>query len=572
LAFSGVAILDRFRKKAKIELTADLVRDLLRDQHPDLADLPLELGARGWSNQMWRLGDDLVVRIPRQTNSADSQLLNEHTWLPVLAPVLPLPVPVPLRLGQPSQRYPHPWIVTTWVSEMPADIAPVTSSIPAADALATFLTAMHRPAPAEAPEDRVRGGPLAHAVKGAAQQFMFKAMTDACAAIATTEQKPTPRSTRHPSDLGRRRGRTPLGWAVAVAPRGPAPSQRAHLGRRPPWRGRLRRPVHWRSGLRPGRLLDTPSRSRSNRTLPSGLPAGCGQGDLASSPGLGHLAGNPAGVRQRSPRCNASPSRLRTLGDNLKALRVGRIGYLRRFDMTVVDRDLRFDVPLYSVAEAARFLGVANTTFSSWAKGYVRHALGRQPVSSAPVLSTPTSADGASVPFITLAEGMVLAAIRKTGVPMQRIRPALLALQDHLGIEHALASQRLYSDGAEVLFDFAQQSNEAAEATTAARDLVVLRNGQRVFTETVSDYLQRIDYGDDGYARLLHLPGYQHRQVVVDPERSFGQPVFVSGGAKVSDVIDRFQAGESLPDLSEDFGVPIDDLEDALRVASRRAA
>jgi aminoglycoside phosphotransferase (APT) family kinase protein len=45
-------------------------------------------------------------------------------------------------------------------------------------------------------------------VKGAAQQFMFKAMADTCAAIATTEQKPTPRSTRHPRDLGRRRGRT----------------------------------------------------------------------------------------------------------------------------------------------------------------------------------------------------------------------------------------------------------------------------------------------------------------------------------------------------------------------------
>ncbi|MGB3678878.1 MAG: DUF433 domain-containing protein [Candidatus Microthrix parvicella] len=240
--------------------------------------------------------------------------------------------------------------------------------------------------------------------------------------------------------------------------------------------------------------------------------------------------------------------------------------------MTVVDRDLRFDVPLYSVAEAARFLGVANTTFSNWAKGYVRRSPDRQPVSTEPVLSTIPSADGASVPFVTLVEGMVLAAIRKTGVPMQRIRPALLALQDHLDIEHALANQRLYSDGAEVLFDFAQQTNEIAEATTAASDLVVLRNGQRVFTEIVSDYLQRIDYGDDGYARLLYLPGYRRRQVVVDPRRSFGQPVFVSGGAKVGDVIDRFQAGESLPDLSEDFGVPLDDLEDALRVASRRAA
>ncbi|MEZ5380188.1 MAG: DUF433 domain-containing protein [Microthrixaceae bacterium] len=240
--------------------------------------------------------------------------------------------------------------------------------------------------------------------------------------------------------------------------------------------------------------------------------------------------------------------------------------------MTVVDRELRFDVPLYSVAEAARFLGVPNSTFSSWARGYVRRSPDREPVSGEPVLSTIANGGSASVPFVALVEGMVLAAIRKTGVPMQRIRPALLALQDQLGIQHALANQRLYSDGAEVLFDFAQGSEASAEATSAARDLVVLRNGQRVFTDVVSGYLQRIDYGDDGYARLLYLPGYQRRQVVADPRRSFGQPVFVSGGAKVSDVIDRFQAGESLPDLAEDFGVPVADLEDALRVASRRAA
>ncbi|MGF0117877.1 hypothetical protein ACQFYA_16400 [Promicromonospora sp. Marseille-Q5078] len=43
------------------EITADLVRDLLREQHPDLADLPVRLGARGWDNQLWRLGDDLAV-------------------------------------------------------------------------------------------------------------------------------------------------------------------------------------------------------------------------------------------------------------------------------------------------------------------------------------------------------------------------------------------------------------------------------------------------------------------------------------------------------------------------------
>lgn len=238
--------------------------------------------------------------------------------------------------------------------------------------------------------------------------------------------------------------------------------------------------------------------------------------------------------------------------------------------MDVTNRDLRFDTPLYSLTEAARYLGVPATTFSSWAKGYVRCSTHRPTVTGAPVLSSVSAERGAGVPFIALAEGMVLAAIRKTGVPMQRIRPALLALQETLGIEYALASERLYSDGAELLYDFAD--SQAKSDRDQTMELVVLRDGQRVFTEIVSDYLQRIEYADDGYARLLHLPGYERGQVVADPTRSFGQPIFVHGGAKVADVMDRFLAGESLDDLADDFGVPIEDLEDALRVASRRAA
>ncbi|GGS95753.1 hypothetical protein GCM10010156_62510 [Planobispora rosea] len=53
-------------------------------------------------------------------------LRKEHAWLPALAPRLPLPVPVPQRLGEPSARFPRPWIVTTWVPGEPADQAPVT--------------------------------------------------------------------------------------------------------------------------------------------------------------------------------------------------------------------------------------------------------------------------------------------------------------------------------------------------------------------------------------------------------------------------------------------------------------
>ncbi|MFI1651472.1 phosphotransferase [Streptomyces avidinii] len=154
--------------RTETEMTAQLVHDLLRDQHPDLADRPVRLGARGWDNQLWRLGDDLAVRLPWATRSADALLRKEYAWLPALAPGLPLPVPVPQRLGEPSERFPRPWTVTTWVPGAPGDRAPATSATEAADALAGFLTALHRPAPHGAPlGGRGRGGPLA----ACAEQF-----------------------------------------------------------------------------------------------------------------------------------------------------------------------------------------------------------------------------------------------------------------------------------------------------------------------------------------------------------------------------------------------------------------
>ncbi|GGU29516.1 hypothetical protein GCM10010244_64760 [Streptomyces coeruleorubidus] len=77
--------------------------------------------------------------MPCATQSADALLRKEHTWLPSLAPHLPLPVPVPQRLAEPSERFPRPWIVTTWVQGEPADRAPATRPPESAEALAAFL-------------------------------------------------------------------------------------------------------------------------------------------------------------------------------------------------------------------------------------------------------------------------------------------------------------------------------------------------------------------------------------------------------------------------------------------------
>jgi len=158
------------------DITAELIRELLLDQHPDLAEYPLRLGARGWDNQLWRLGDHFAVRLPWATQFAGALLRKEHTWLPVLAPRLPLRVPVPFRLGEPSERFPRPWIVTTWLPGTPADLAPATNAAEAADDLAAFLAALHRPAPGTAPVGRDRGGPLINYV----EQFtaMFTSATE----------------------------------------------------------------------------------------------------------------------------------------------------------------------------------------------------------------------------------------------------------------------------------------------------------------------------------------------------------------------------------------------------------
>lgn len=142
-----------------VDIDESLLRSLLREQHPDLAELALREVAGGWDNQMWRLGEDLAVRMPR-TSRAPDLLRAEQRWLPFVAADLPLPIPVPLRVGEPSALFPWTWTVVRWVGGEPADRTPVTSA-KAADVLADFLRALHRQAPDDAPVNASRGVNLA---------------------------------------------------------------------------------------------------------------------------------------------------------------------------------------------------------------------------------------------------------------------------------------------------------------------------------------------------------------------------------------------------------------------------
>jgi aminoglycoside phosphotransferase (APT) family kinase protein len=145
---------------AEVEIDATLVGRLLAEQHPDLVHLPLELVASGWDSALVRLGDELVVRLPRRAVAA-AVVEHEHRWLPELAPSLPLPVPAPVRLGRPGAGYPWAWSVCLWAPGVIAAIDPPSDPLRAAHDLGAFLAALHVPAPPEAPRNPFRGIPLA---------------------------------------------------------------------------------------------------------------------------------------------------------------------------------------------------------------------------------------------------------------------------------------------------------------------------------------------------------------------------------------------------------------------------
>ena len=239
----------------------------------------------------------------------------------------------------------------------------------------------------------------------------------------------------------------------------------------------------------------------------------------------------------------------------------GGIGRPGRYPARVTAAaDARFTVPLYFSTEAAGYLGVPERTFARWTKGSGLGSQDRPTVTGAPLITEvpAESGRGPTIPFGGLAEGMFLSGLRRAGVPLQQIRPALDLVRSKLGVEHALASRRLYVAGAQLLWEVSETGVDT-DARYTMRDLIVLRDGQYVFRQVIDQYLQRITY-DDEYARRLVLPRYEVAEIAADPEVNFGKPYFTHGGTPLSVVRDLLRAGETLRDVAEDFGIPADEV------------
>ncbi|MFD0207264.1 MULTISPECIES: aminoglycoside phosphotransferase family protein [Saccharothrix] len=125
-------------------IDAGLVRRLLASQFPRWAGLPVTpVEVDGWDNRTYRLGDDLTVRLPTGAGYAPA-VEKEHTWLPVLAPALPVPVPVSLAMGVPGEGYPFHWSVRRWLDGQTASPDRVEDMAGFAVSIADFLRALRR--------------------------------------------------------------------------------------------------------------------------------------------------------------------------------------------------------------------------------------------------------------------------------------------------------------------------------------------------------------------------------------------------------------------------------------------
>ncbi|MET7619266.1 aminoglycoside phosphotransferase family protein [Streptomyces sp. NPDC005408] len=141
------------------DIDVALVRRLLAAQFAQWADLPIEpYPSAGTVNAVYRLGDDMAVRLPR-IESGVGDVEKEHRWLPRLAPLLPVDIPVALGKGEPAEGYPWNWSVYRWLDgEHPLVGGLADPGLLALD-LAEFVAALHRIDPTNGPL-AYRGGPL----------------------------------------------------------------------------------------------------------------------------------------------------------------------------------------------------------------------------------------------------------------------------------------------------------------------------------------------------------------------------------------------------------------------------
>jgi len=130
-------------------VSPELARSLIAAQFPELETDQVELFGEGWDNTAYLVDGRVVFRFPRRTIAVEL-IDTEVRVLPRIAPLLPLPIPVPRWPGRPDQGYPWPFAGYEHLPGRVASDAGLDDAgrERAAPVLGRFLAALHRVDPA----------------------------------------------------------------------------------------------------------------------------------------------------------------------------------------------------------------------------------------------------------------------------------------------------------------------------------------------------------------------------------------------------------------------------------------
>ena len=220
------------------------------------------------------------------------------------------------------------------------------------------------------------------------------------------------------------------------------------------------------------------------------------------------------------------------------------------------EEDARLAQALYTIAEAALFLGQHPETFRKWVRGDRR---------STPIVSSrPGDRGDPVIPFIGLAEGAAAAVLRRVpGVSTQYIRRAVEAIWQETGLDHAFASKALYLHGAKILAERVQDDGTTRLIEVVSRNVV--------FKPIVAGGLEQVfSYDTEGWVERIILP--TTRPVAsIRPRVASGQPLTLRGGARVLDIVERFRS-EGFGEIAADYEMPVADVEEIIRAFYTREA
>jgi uncharacterized protein (DUF433 family) len=218
--------------------------------------------------------------------------------------------------------------------------------------------------------------------------------------------------------------------------------------------------------------------------------------------------------------------------------------------------------PLYTVSEAAQYLGIQSQTLTTWLFGrhYWTKKQGRK---FWPPVITPANEDLGLLSFYNLAEAHILAATRyKHNVSFPAVRGAItnLVTEYPAASEHPLLSHEFYTDGKNIFIKTIEETIDISREQLSLKTIM-------------DEFLERVirDNDDNPFKVFPIVPGMTERVISMTFRVSSSRPVIDGTGVQVAVVWGRHKSGESVDSIAEDFEIPVEKIKRAIDYAEWKA-